>query len=118
MQTAPLEFTKYGEHFRQIAREGRIAVYERKHGWEVVRIRTVKAGHFRGKPTPEREKYPASERWGIDGWTCTTKERAWQRMDQMLEEDRQGVQEAHYLQYQPEQFEAGNALEGKDTATT
>jgi hypothetical protein len=39
-----------------------------------------------GKTIPEHEKYPANERWGIDGFTCLDIDAAWRRVKHIREE--------------------------------
>ena len=76
--------------FKQIAREGRIAVYELRNGehhtWEVIKIGFRGGRLLKGKALEACEVYPSSESWGVKGWACTTKERAFQKMDELLKE--------------------------------
>jgi len=67
-------FKSDGFNFRQLYREGDIALFEkskseRNRGYEVVRIQKREACLAFGKLLPAREVMPSSERWGKDGWT-------------------------------------------------
>ena len=88
---------RYGEfHYRQIAREGDIAIYEQRWfrpdgglsdniAYEVVRIRRYEAKTFpNGRSSPAREAYPPSEAWGIAGFTLTDKDRAFNKFRQIV----------------------------------
>ena len=73
------EFKHGGFNYRQIAREGDVAIYEQRWRdsenvcYEVVRIRRHEAKTFPGgKSSPAREAYPSSAAWGDLGWTVTT----------------------------------------------
>jgi hypothetical protein len=87
---AALEFDYSQFHFKQVHREENIAIYEQwKHGrvqtWEVVRIRIAPACTYpNGASYPEREIYPYSESWGVNGFTCITFERAIYKAQEML----------------------------------
>jgi len=94
MKILPTEFTKWGDTFRQIKREGDIAIYERKTGsvtsFEVVRIRGHNGRTFADKETGElrttdpAEYYPSSEEWGRMGWTYSWIEDAENKMQHLL----------------------------------
>jgi hypothetical protein len=78
------EFTLSGFTYRQIAREGDWAIFEQRWRdgenvcYEAVRIRRVLATTFpSGRSYPEREVYPPSETWGVDGFTVTDRNKAW-----------------------------------------
>jgi hypothetical protein len=89
MRILETEFDHKGWHFRQIAREGMLAIYHRSRiggsaeHWEVIRIRIKPPTEINGVQYPERENYPRSEDWGAHGFTCQTLERAWERFHSM-----------------------------------
>lgn len=98
MKTLPTKLEYDGFNLTQIAREGLIAVYEQRKpgvnhvGYETIRIQTHKAatipngdGTFRD--VEEGESYPKSHRWGVDGFTSTTREAAMQKFCEMVKED-------------------------------
>ena len=67
-------FKSGGFNFRQLCREGNVALFEKTKGernrcYEVVRIQQREARLAFGKTLPACEVMPSSERWGKDGWT-------------------------------------------------
>jgi hypothetical protein len=81
-----ITFRSKGFEFTQIAREGRHAIYRKKrvgHNfevYEVVVIQEMKEHTWpAGNTTPDHELMPSGEMWGVKGWTCQTKERAWEK---------------------------------------
>jgi hypothetical protein len=92
MRILETEFDHKGWHFRQIAREGMVAIYHRQkriggnvEHWEVIRIHIERPTEINGVHYPERENYPRSEEWGQDGFTCHTLERAREKFDSMVQ---------------------------------
>jgi hypothetical protein len=88
MNVIPTEFQHHGFVFRQIYRQGNVAVFEQAkngkvHAWEVVRIRVSPACTILGKDYPKRELYPKSEHWGENAYTCLSRERAIARATRM-----------------------------------
>jgi hypothetical protein len=80
-------FKHGGFNYRQIAREGDVAIYEQKWRdsenacYEVVRIRRHEAKTFpSGRSSPAREAYPSSAAWGDFGWTVTTLDAAFAKL--------------------------------------
>ena len=85
-----------GFNYQQIAREDDIAIYEQRWirpdgalsdniAYEVVRIRRYEAKTFpNGRSSPAREAYPPSEAWGVDGFTLTDKDRAFNKFRQIV----------------------------------
>ena len=75
----PLEFRRNGFNYRQIAREGDVAIYEQKWlgcgeaapAYEVVRIRRREGFRIDGRFVEPSEVYPKSESWGVDDFTFT-----------------------------------------------
>ena len=76
------EFRRDGFTYRQIAREGRAAIYEQTWNgcsdpsvcYEVVRIRRRGDFQIDGRLVEPAEVYPNSETWGVDGFTLTDKD--------------------------------------------
>jgi hypothetical protein len=73
-----IRFRKDGFDYRQLAREGQLAIYELtwqgrtdSAAFEVVRIRAHDGFTIGGKTVEPGEIYPRSELWGIDGFTFT-----------------------------------------------
>lgn len=71
----PLEFAHDGFTFRQVAREGMVALYEKSRSpesvkrFELVELQVLPAQKLFGKEYPARGSYPRSEQWGEHGWT-------------------------------------------------
>jgi hypothetical protein len=82
------EFCHDGFTFRQIVRERDVAIYEQTWNgcakpsvaYEVVRIRRREAREIKGKLIEAAEVYPRSEAWGIDGFTFTDKDAAFEKL--------------------------------------
>jgi hypothetical protein len=85
-------FKHDGFSYRQIAREGSLAIYKqtwiRPEGdlsenvaYEVIRIQWHEAHTFpSGKSYPRREAYPTSAVWGVDGFTLPDKDTAYAKL--------------------------------------
>jgi hypothetical protein len=82
------EFRHDGFTFRQIAREGDVAIYEQKWNgcanpsvaYEVVCIRRREAREIKGEIIEAAEVYSRSEAWGIDGFTFTDRDAAFAKL--------------------------------------
>ena len=83
----PTRFKSRGFDYKQIAREGNIAIYEQRWrssenvGYEVVRIR-VRTHRFKSDGRPY-EAYPGSGEWGLYGFTLTDKDAAFTKLRQL-----------------------------------
>jgi hypothetical protein len=94
----PLEaqFHLKGFNYRQIAREGDVAIYEQTWRgcaepsvcYEVVRVRRRDAYERFGQFYAATEFYPPSERWGADGFTLTDKDAAFAKLRVIEEKER------------------------------
>jgi hypothetical protein len=88
----PKEFRHNGFQYRQITREGDVAVYEQKWlgcsnpsiAYEVVRIRRREGFRIDGRFVESAEVYPNSEAWGTDGFTLTDKGAALRKLRQLV----------------------------------
>lgn len=89
------EYTKHGYLFRQVKREGLVAMYEQldvqETGQEILichevyEVIQMEAG-FAGPqkyPQPAREVPPGNEQWGMKGFSPTTRERADIRFEEL-----------------------------------
>jgi hypothetical protein len=84
----PKEFRRDGFAFRQIARQGNAAIYEQRWTgcaqpsvcYEVIRVRYRDGFHIGGRFVEPAEVYPNSEAWGVDGWTVTTLDAAYEKL--------------------------------------
>jgi hypothetical protein len=81
----PKEFCRHGFNYRQIAREGNVALYEQHWSgcaepsvcYEVIRIRRRDGFQISEKFIEPYEVYPNSDAWGVDGFTFTNRDKAW-----------------------------------------
>jgi len=87
----PRQFRRDGFSYRQIARQGDVAIYEQTCNgcrnpsvcYEVIRIRRREGFEIAGRFVAPAEVYPNSEAWGTDGSTFTDKERAFAKLDEL-----------------------------------
>jgi hypothetical protein len=88
----PTRFRRDGFDYRQIAREGNAAIYEQRWTgcpnpsvcFEVIRIRRREGFQIAGRFVEPAEVYPRSESWGVDGFTLTDKEAAFQKLREIV----------------------------------
>jgi hypothetical protein len=81
------EFRRNGFNYRQIARQGGVALYEQtwsscdepSRSYEVIRIRRRDGFRIEGRFVEPAEVYPASELWGVDGFTFADRDKAWDK---------------------------------------
>lgn len=90
---------KCGDHiFTQVERSGRLAVYRRNRvsdgrtmGYEVITIKTVKAGTVFAKGTKpvenDYESYPGAESFGRSAWSYVQEDAAFKRFDEKVIEN-------------------------------
>lgn len=89
MITIQPSFIKRGFHHQQIERRGEWAVFRRWKNanppchYEVVRIREHGEYQMAGVTIPAGESYPSSEKWGADGFTFTTLEKAMAKFEEV-----------------------------------
>ena len=82
----PTRFRREGFNYRQIAREGDVAIYEQRWPgsenvcYEVVRIRRRESFQIDGRLVEPAEIYPHSDAWGVDGFTLTDKDAAFAKL--------------------------------------
>lgn len=94
------QFRRHGFTYRQIAREGGVAIY--KQTWlgcaepspcyEVIRIRRREGFQIGGRFIEPAEVYPASELWGVDGFTLTDRNKAWAKFFEISRSQPEGQQ--------------------------
>ena len=83
----PKEFRRNGFNFRQMAREGDLAIYEQtwlscaepSRSYEVIRIRRRDGFQIAGRFVEPAELYPPSELSGADGFTFPDRNKAWDK---------------------------------------
>jgi hypothetical protein len=81
------ELRRGGFQYRQIARERNAAIYEQawpgcaepSPSYEVVRIRHREGFQIGNRFVRAAEIYPNSEAWGVDGFTFTNRNKAWDK---------------------------------------
>jgi len=85
----PPSFTKKGFCYRQVRRQGDVAIFEQtRKDSEFKRYEVVKIGRHNGYTMggayiAPAETYPGSSLWGITGWTCEDLSAANQRFEAM-----------------------------------
>jgi hypothetical protein len=83
----PTRFRHDGFAYRQIAREKDAAIYEQKWSgcshpsvcYEVIRIRRRDGFQIGGRFVEPAEVYPASELWGVNGFTFADRNKAFDK---------------------------------------
>jgi hypothetical protein len=83
----PTRFRRDGFDYRQIARENDAAIYEQTWdrcpnpsvSYEVIRIRRREGFRIDGRFVEPSEVYPRSESCGVDGFTVTDRNKAWDK---------------------------------------
>ena len=91
MERLPTNFRSDGFEFEQLAREDDIALFRKtKPGlsfetFEVVIIRKYDE-HLgpQGRLIKAGECMPSSSRWGEEGWSLQTRERAWEKFRELV----------------------------------
>jgi len=91
MKTLPLDFISKKWHFKQVCREKNWAIYKRWHEdwpenvhYEVIQIQKHNGMVLGGNQIPPSEYYPNSNSWGTLGFTCHTREAAYKKLGQMV----------------------------------
>jgi hypothetical protein len=87
----PMRFRRDGFDFRQVAREGDVAIYEQtwksnqdSAAFEVICIRRREGFQIGGRFVEPAEVYPNSEAWGVDGWTAQDKQAAFRKLREVV----------------------------------
>jgi hypothetical protein len=81
------QFKRHGFQYRQIARNKDAAIYEQtwlgcaepSPSYEVVRIRRREGFQIGNRFVKAAEIYPNSGAWGVDGFTFTDRNKAWDK---------------------------------------
>ncbi len=85
MKILATEFSSKGFTYRQISRDGDVAVYEQRWGrngsaaYETVIVQRHNGREIAGAYIPPAEFMPSSSQWGVKGWTFTDKDGALQK---------------------------------------
>jgi hypothetical protein len=87
----PKEFRHDGFAYRQIAREGDIAIYEQRWNgcaepsicYELVRVRYRDGFHIGSRFVEPAEAYSNSEAWGANGFTFTDRDAAFAKLREL-----------------------------------
>lgn len=93
MKKLDINFESKGFKFKQIHREKNYAIYERQYDtsdikhYEVIRIQSHNGYEIFGKKIPPSECYPTSNSWGTNGFTCVSRQAAYDRLDRIMKED-------------------------------
>jgi predicted TIM-barrel fold metal-dependent hydrolase len=92
MKQIKTSFSKFGDDFNLIKRDGDFAIFERtakdsKPSYEVIEIQKCKKERLiNGIKINDvgDEFYPSSEMFGTHGWNCTTIERALEKFEELI----------------------------------
>ena len=95
------EFYHDGFQYRQIACEGRAAIYEQRCrssaepsvSYEVIRIRRREEFQIAGRVVDAAEIYPKAEAWGVDGFTFNNKDAAFVKQGQLIAKARSRIKQ-------------------------
>jgi len=86
----PKEFRHNGFDYRQIYRQGDLAIYrqtwkgsEHSAAFEVIRVKRREAFQVEGRLIEPAEVYPNSEGWDADGFTFTDKDGAFANLREL-----------------------------------
>jgi hypothetical protein len=77
MKIIEKEFTYKNFNYKQLLRDGKIAIYQQtlkggqKFNYEVVIIEEHNGYEIAGNKFPPSEMYPSSNQWGVKGFTFT-----------------------------------------------
>lgn len=94
MKKLDKEFESAGFKYKQIHREKNYAIYERKYidsdkkHYEAIRIQSHNGLEISGNKIPPSEYYPGSNSWGVHGFTCVSREKAYKRLDRMMNDEK------------------------------
>jgi hypothetical protein len=85
------QFRRDGFDYRQIAREGDVAIYSQTWSgcpdpaicFEVIRVKRRQGFEIAGRFVEPAEIYPSSEAWGTDGFTVTDKDAAFAKLREL-----------------------------------
>ena len=88
MKMIKTQFARGRFYHKQIKRVGNVAMFERSglnssdSHFEVIKISSHNGYKMGGAYIEAAETYPGASLWGIQGWTCTTLERATKKFEQ------------------------------------
>ncbi len=89
MKALPTEFKAKGFNYRQISRDGNVAVFEQRWGrngsvaYETVIVQSHNGREIAGVYLPPAEFMPSSSQWGIKGWTFRSRDEALSKAAQL-----------------------------------
>jgi hypothetical protein len=93
MKTLPLILTRKNVTYRQIAREGMVAVYSyspagepnKVRGYETIIISSHEGYEIAGVKVAPAESYPGDKAFGKKGWSYLKRDLAVDKMDQVVQ---------------------------------
>ena len=87
---------------KQVKREGMIAIYSRtpknnrtnlKPTYEVIKIHRHNGYELGGQKIEPAETYPGASQWGKAGWDCVNWDRALEKFNELVAEEKKKAQE-------------------------
>ncbi len=96
MKSLPTEFSKNGFNFRQLLRDGNVALFAKwnedvPETYEVILIQSHDGYEIAGSHVEAGEFYPASTSWGQHGWTYVLLEEAKKQFRDLLDVKHQPI---------------------------
>lgn len=92
MKILEKQFKSRTFNFRQICREGDLAIYEKSKGnylgYETIRIHSHTGYFMAGVLIPAAETFPGNESWGRDGFTAQSLDDARKYLQKMQKADK------------------------------
>lgn len=95
MKILDKKITNKNFKYKQIEREGSIAIYEQslidppstKKWYEVIVIRSHDGYEIAGNKVAPSEMYPSANHWGTLGWTCSDLETAKKKFNKLVRQE-------------------------------
>lgn len=102
MELLPTEFTKGRFKYIQELRNDKSAIYQQWLegsfiAYEVIRIKHQKATEFQGIKYQEKEAYPSTNEWGINGFTTKDGKRAKEIFNRISKPKEKNEQRKHKI---------------------
>jgi len=97
VKTLETEFSFKGFNYRQISRDGDVAVYEQRWGrngsvaYETIIVQSHNGREIAGKQIPPSEFFPSTSSWGVKGWSFTDRELALAKANALTQDRKSAV---------------------------
>jgi hypothetical protein len=104
MRALAKRFRQHGFDFKQLMRDGRVALFVKtkpqfaRESHEVVIVQRIKERTICGRRVEAHEAMPSPEQWGVAGWTFTDLEKAKAKFNQLAAN--QQIRQASFLAFE------------------